>query len=327
MTDEHANDAPTTGEPTEGEPVKPTRANFEPNVNPVRWRHRSKLVRAWRLWKTRRPRTFTEKVRYKMLRDRRQLVATFADKAAVREYVTSTIGEQYLPVAYAITPDPRELLTLPLPAAFVMKPTHGSGAALVVSERAAANVWVPTEHGSWLYRHVRPDVADRHQLVTLAEGWIAQLYGRGPNHEWAYGQVPRQVIVEELLAGPDGGIPDDYKFFVFHGQCHYVQVDAGRFDRRTQDFFDPNWNHLELSGGPAWADPAHPRPADLDTMIALAEKLGAKTDFVRVDLYNLGDRIVFGELTSYPAGGHSPFEPQRFNAEFGSHWSVPKKYR
>jgi hypothetical protein len=314
-------------ESVNAKPAKREPANFEPEkANPVRWKERSRIVRAWRLWKTRNPRTFTDKVRYKMLRDHRPLLATFADKAAVREYVASTIGQKYLPVAYAITSEPSDLLALELPASFVLKPTHGSGAALVVSERAAANVWVPTGKASWVYRHVRPDVADRRQLVALAASWLEKLYGQGPNREWAYGQVPRQVIVEELLTGPDGGIPDDYKFFVFHGRVHYISVDAGRFDRRTQDFFDSEWNHLELSGGPAWADPPHPRPQDLHGMIALAERLGAETDFVRVDLYDLGDRVVFGELTSYPAGGDSPFEPQRFNAEFGSHWTVPKRY-
>ena len=62
-------------------------------------------------------------------------------------------------------------------------------------------------------------------------------------------------------------------------------------------------------------------------MIAIAERLGADTDFVRVDLYVLPDRIVFGELTSYPAGGHSPFFPDSYDEEFGSHWTVPRRYR
>lgn len=294
---------------------------------PVRWRERSRLVRAWRLWATRRPTTFTEKVRYKMLRDHRPLVATFADKSAVREYVASTIGPEYLPAAYAITATPGDLLALDLPDAYVVKPTHGSGVAVVVSGRASVDATLPTDPGSWTYRHVRPEAADRAHLAWLADGWIRQLYGQGPNREWAYGQIPRQVIVEELLTGPDGGIPDDFKFFVFHGRCHYVQVDAGRFDRRTQDFFDPQWNHIPMSGGPAWAEPEPPRPERLEEMVRLAERLGADTDFVRVDLYHLGDRVVFGELTSYPAGGRSPFDPESYNAEFGSHWTVPRRYR
>ena len=82
-----------------------------------------------------------------------------------------------------------------------------------------------------------------------------------------------------------------------------------------------------MSGGPAWAVPPPPRPAKLTEMIALAERLASGTDFVRVDLYDLGDRIVFGELTSYPAGGDSPFEPESFNTSFGEHWTVPRRYR
>jgi len=37
-------------------------------VRAVRWRERSRVVRAVRLWRTRNPCTFREKVRYKMLR-------------------------------------------------------------------------------------------------------------------------------------------------------------------------------------------------------------------------------------------------------------------
>ena len=62
-------------------------------------------------------------------------------------------------------------------------------------------------------------------------------------------------------------------------------------------------------------------------MIELAERLGAGTDFVRVDLYDVDGRIVFGELTSFPAGGDSPFDPESFNEEFGRPWTVPRRYR
>ena len=293
----------------------------------VPWRERSRLVRAVRLWRTRRPATFREKVRYKMLRDRRPLIVTFADKAAVRNLVASRIGQHVLPRVYGILDDPRELRDLELPGSYVVKPTHGSGAAIVVSSSARPDARLPTDAGSWEYRHVRPETVDRDRLVELASGWVSQLYGQGPNREWVYGRVPRRIIVEELLEGPDGGIPDDLKFFVFHGRCRYVQLDAGRFGRRTQDFFLPDWRHLPLSGGPAWADPEPSAPERLDEMIDLAERLAAGTDFVRVDLYDLGDRIVFGELTSYPAGGESPFDPERYNAEFGSWWTVPRRYR
>ena len=293
----------------------------------MRWRERSSLVRMARLWRTRNPRTFREKVRYKMLRDHRELLVTFADKAAVRDYVAARVGEQYLPHAYAIVDDPAMLRDVTLPDAYVVKPTHGSGAAILVSERAAAAARLPSEYARWGYAHVRPEHAPRDQVIRLAEGWMAQLYGHGPNGEWAYGRIPRRVIIEELLTTAGGEIPDDYKFFVFHGRCAFIQVDSGRFGRKTQDFFRPGWQHLALNGGSPWADPEPAEPPCLTEMIRVVEKLGAETDFVRVDLYDVDGRIVFGELTSYPAGGNSPFDPESFNDTFGRPWTVPNRYR
>lgn len=293
----------------------------------VRWRERSRVVRVARLWRTRNPQTFREKVRYKMLRDHRQLVVTFADKAAVRDYVATTIGQQYLPRAFAIVEDPSTLVDIRLPDAYVVKPTHGSGAVIIVSDQAPPDARLAAEPDNWTYQHVQPGFAPREDVVRIAQGWLTQLYGQGPNREWVYGRVPRRVIVEELLAGPHGAIPVDYKLFVFHGRCAYIQVDADRFGRRTQDFFAPDWRHLPLSGGPPWACPQPEQPARLAEMLELAERLGADTDFVRVDLYCIDGRVVFGELTSFPAGGDSPFDPEHFNEEFGSHWTVPRRYR
>lgn len=296
-------------------------------VKNARWRERSRLVRLWRLARTRRPRTFNEKVRYKMLRDHRQLLVTFADKAAVRDYVTSMLGDGFLPKTYGILDDPTELRSLPLPDTYVVKPSHGSGAVIIVSPRAPADARLPAREASWVYRHVPPAAADRNQLVDIGSYWLSQLYGQGPNREWAYGGVPRRLMIEELLAGPGGEVPEDYKLFVFHGRCRYIQVDTGRFGRRTQDFYRPGWDRIDLSGGPPWAHDPQPPPARLVEMVDLAEQLGGDTDFVRVDLYAVGERIVVGELTNYPAGGDSPFHPEHFNAEFGRHWSVPRRYR
>ena len=284
-------------------------------------------MRLWRLWRTRNPRTFTEKVRYKMLRDHRQLLVTFADKAAVRAYVAAAVGAQHLPEQYFLLDDPSVLRDITIPAACAIKPTHGSGVAIIVSDDAPRDARLPEVDGSWVYCHVRPAAVDVDQLVALGSAWTSQLYGQGPNREWAYGHVPRRILVEELLRDADGGIPDDYKFFVFHGVCHYIELDAGRFGARTQDFFTPSWTHLPLSGGHPWAEPEPPPPDRLTAMIDLAERLGRDTDFVRVDLYLLPDRILVGELTSYPAGGDSPFDPPSYDLEFGRPWTVPKRYR
>ncbi|MGY3553761.1 ATP-grasp fold amidoligase family protein [Williamsia sp. R60] len=292
----------------------------------ARWRERSRLVRWWRLAQTRNPETFTEKVRYKMLRDHRDLVVTFADKVAVRELVGTTVGTGYLPAVYATVDDPERLLAVALPRQYVVKPSHGSGAVVVVSDAADPDMRLPDVEACWSYIHVRPEHADRGQLTAIARYWLQQLYGQGPNREWAYGHVPRRVLIEELLMNDLGNVPDDYKFFVFHGRCEFIQVDTGRFGRRTQNFYRTTWTLLPLSGGPPPAEQPQAAPACLDEMIIVAEKLAASTDFVRVDLYVVDGRVVFGELTNYPAGGESPFHPESFDREFGRTWQVPKEY-
>jgi hypothetical protein len=57
-------------------------------------------------------------------------------------------------------------------------------------------------------------------------------------------------------------------------------------------------------------------------MLMIAEKLGAETDFVRVDLYDVAGQIYFGELTNFPAGGNNRFEPKTFDAVLGAQWRI-----
>lgn len=284
-------------------------------------------MRWGRLARTRRPVTFNDKVRYKLLRDHRPLQVTFADKAAMRDHVARVVGDHHLPRLIGLLDHPDDLLVLDLPTSYVVKPTHGSGACVVVAESAPEDGRLPPAVHGWVYAYVRPAHVARTQLGDVVARWLATTYGRGPNHEWAYGRVQPRILVEELLEGPVGGVPEDHKLFVFNGRCHFVQVDTARFGPRTQDFFDRDWVALPLTGGHPRSAVPPPRPALLEEMIDLAERLGEGTDFVRVDLFTLPDRVVVGELTSSPAGGDSPFHPPEWNRRFGACWEVPRRYR
>ncbi len=52
-------------------------------------------------------------------------------------------------------------------------------------------------------------------------------------------------------------------------------------------------------------------------MIKCATSLAAGLPFVRADFYDLGDRVVFGELACYPEAGCGRFTPPMYDAEFG----------
>jgi hypothetical protein len=137
--------------------------------------------------------------------------------------------------------------------------------------------------------------------------------------------VPPRILVEELL-GDGGAVPPDYKFYVFHGRVRLVSVELDRFTFHTRNLYTPAWEQLPVE----WVYPAGKdieRPAALAEMIDVAERLGADTDFVRVDLYSVGERVVFGELTNYPDAGYGRFDPPDFDRQLGEWWTLPERYR
>lgn len=67
-------------------------------------------------------------------------------------------------------------------------------------------------------------------------------------------------------------------------------------------------------------------PHNIELMFSLADRLGSGLDFVRVDMYNVGGRIVFGEFTNYPGAGLERFDPPEFDEILGRMWRVPSRY-
>jgi TupA-like ATPgrasp len=262
------------------------------------------------------PVTFNEKIRYRMATDRRKILATFVDRIAVRQYVKDTIGEHLLSRVYAVTRYPERLLRSNLPREFVLKVSHGSGGMIFVGNHAHLNLRLPQEPVDWPRLHVHPERLDWDRLVNLSRHWLTLRYQ--PYHEWAYRHVIPRILIEELLVS-DWDAPFEYKFYTFHGSVQFVNVPVDRFGDTRVDTYSRGWEHEDVRLGHPNGSPTAP-PARLDEMIAVAERLSAGIDFVRVDLYDVDDRIVFGEMTVYPNAGVGEFDPPEFDEYLGSYW-------
>jgi hypothetical protein len=244
-----------------------------------------------------RPRGFNEKILVKILNDRRPYLTLFSDKLRVRDYVCRTAPMLRLPTLYWGSERAETLPFETLPNEFVLKANHGSGWNCVVQNKAA-------------WRRV--------DLVRLGKRWLKSdftLVGR----EWAYKNIRRAVYAEQLLRDERQSVPPDYKLFVFGGKVRMIQVDHDRFARHTQVLYDEHWNRLE---GTVAATPGEPIgcPVSLASMIEAAELLSAAVDFVRVDLYEMNGNAYFGELTSSPNKGLSPFQPPTLDQVLGDYF-------
>jgi hypothetical protein len=249
----------------------------------------------------RRPSLFNEHMlRLKLSRSATEPLRQFVtDKEHVKLYVRATVGEAYNVATYAVHSRFEDAARYAYPVPCVVKPTHLSGEVIIRRDETAL---------------IDPG--------TLRRWFLTRHYPtrREPNYRFL---VPK-VIAEELV--PFGGErePDDYKFFCFFGHAQFVQVDEGRHGATwRRRMYSRDWQTLPFTLTRAPSD-IRPRPANLDAMIRIAERLAAPFEFMRVDLYSDGERILVGELTSYPGNCASPLIPFEYNEVLGPLFIDPR---
>src|ERR1700761_9235382 len=86
-----------------------------------------------------RPKSFSEKVQWRKLHDRRKILTLFADKYRVRQHVEERIGRRYLTTVYWASEDPRSLPLADLPDRFVLKANHGTRWNIMVEDKKTAD--------------------------------------------------------------------------------------------------------------------------------------------------------------------------------------------
>lgn len=245
------------------------------------------------------PETFSEKLFWWMIKQNRKEDPRFtemADKFLVRDYVARKVGGQYLAELFWQGTEPRLIPFDRLPQQYALKTNHGSGQVIVV----------------------KGDV-DRNETIAKLEDWLqSNYYWR--EREYQYLNIKPRVMAEEFL---DDGLADgplDYRFWCFHGVPTVIQVDNHAHD--INPFFDPTWKLLDLVYRPRASCPQIERPGNLEEMLVIATALAEEFAFVRVDLYNIKGRIVFGELTFTPVAGNLRFHPEEWDRHLGERWMV-----
>ena len=159
--------------------------------------------------------------------------------------------------------------------------------------------------------------------ANLKRGLKQDYYLTG--REWPYKNVPRKIIAEQFMKSDAGGLTD-YKVHCFGGEPKLILVCKDRFTSTglTEDFFDPNWEHLDIRR------PTHPnasqaitKPEELSEMLILAKKLSEGIPFLRVDFYIIEHKVYFSELTFFPASGFEKFVPEQWDEILGSWLKLP----
>src|SRR5690606_13178135 len=101
---------------------------------------------------------------------------------------------------------------------YIIKSTHGSGQVIRVAQAGDLDI-----------------AAARARCAA----WLSQPYGLEFG-EPGYEHVPRRIIIERLLRGPDGGTPTELRVFAFDGRARLIQsVFVREGSPRHGAFHDP----------------------------------------------------------------------------------------
>ena len=121
--------------------------------------------------------------------------------------------------------------------------------------------------------------------------------------------IKPKIIAEQYLENDNNDLYD-YKVFCFNGKAESIMYLSDRKNGLKMAFYDLNWNKLPFVYSYPLNEEDIPRPAQLEKLIELAEKLAEGFAHVRVDFYILNDgSIKFGEMTFTSAGGACKWNP------------------
>lgn len=246
------------------------------------------------------PQTFSEKLQWLKLYNRKPEYTKMVDKYAVKDYVTSIIGSEYVIPTLGVWDRPEDIEWDKLPNQFVLKTTHGGGNEGVVICRDK-------------------NTFDRNIAVEKLNKSLKQDIYR-ELREWPYKDVPKRILAEQFISpAPDENDLPDYKFFCFDGEVKalFIGTERGSGDVKF-DYFDAEFNHLDLIQYHPMSGKKFSKPKNFEEMKQVASKLSKGIPQVRIDLYNVNGKIYFGEMTFYHHGGMMPFHPQKWDIIFGN---------
>lgn len=269
-------------------------------VVPDRWFVALKFRKNLGRWPDlRNPKTFNEKLNWLKLHDHNPLYTTMVDKYEAKRYVASIIGEEYIIPTLGVWERAEDIDFDSLPDKFVLKATHDSGRVIICRDKSKL---------------------DRAQAVADMRASLKRNF-YAVTREWPYKNVKPRIIAETLLETTDGEDLKDYKFFCFNGRVEFMKIDFDRDTFHRANYYDRKFELLDISEKRSCpSDPSRcfERPLQFDLMIRLAEQLAVGIPFLRVDFYNIGESVYWGETTFFPDSGMGQLSPDGVDESLGA---------
>jgi hypothetical protein len=206
--------------------------------------------------------------------------ANYADKIKVRQYVKEMGLDDILLNHYGVWDNANKIDFNELPEKFVLKTNNGCGDHVICRNKNTLDI--------------KKSIQQLNKTLDLPFSF---------NKEPHYTIIDPLIFCEELIETETGELPIDYKITCIKGNPINILVVTERKINKKLFMFDLDWHELDYIKKHHLPKSIPEKPKNLKKMIQIATILSTKFDFVRVDLYDTGDKIWFGELSFSPSGG------------------------
>ncbi len=254
----------------------------------------------------RNPDKYTFKLQWLKLHDRKNEYIEMVDKYAAKEFVARKIGDEYIIKTYGVWDSFEDIDFDLLPDSFVLKCTHDSAGYVICRNK---------------------DEFDSDKVKKKIQKCLERNFyyvGR----EWPYKNIKPRIIAEEYMEDHTLHELRDYKIFTFNGVpkvMHIVSNRQNNMEETYGDFYDMDFQHLELTMGHPNAPVSPDKPLNFEKMKEFASILAEGTIHLRVDFYEVDGNLYFGELTFYQDSGFAHIKPESWNKLLGDWIILPPK--
>ena len=244
------------------------------------------------------PKTFNEKLQWLKLHNRNPIYTTLADKYEVKRYITDKIGKEYVIPTLGVWDKFDDIYFNSLPNEFVIKCTHDSGGLVICKDKSKLDI-----------ESARNKIE---KSLKTNYFWRAR--------EWPYKNVKPRIIAEKFMKDRDFENLNVFKIFNFNGEPKIIQtIQNDKMPNETIDYFDTDWNLLDLKQNYPNSKNPLPRPETLTEMLNLARTLAKDTaPFIRTDFYEINGKVYFSEFTFYSDSGFAKFTPSIWDTTLGN---------
>lgn len=251
------------------------------------------------------PKTFNEKLQWLKLYDKNELYTKMVDKYECKEYVTNIIGKDYIIPTLGVYNSFEEINFKKLPNQFVIKCTHDSGGLVICKNKKELDI--------------------NKSKKKINKSLKRNFYNYAK--EWPYKNVKPRIITEKYMEDKNNNGLTDYKVMCFNGVPKMIFTCTERYDESglKVTFFDNDWNKLPFERHYPASEKIIEKPHNLKKMLELSKKLSKNIPFVRIDWYEINNKLYFGELTFFPGAGYEEFTPEEWDYKLGDMIRLPDK--